>query len=169
MKTSPRCTANGQKLYRAALICEEWNPYLHLKDKAEIQQGTGFVLSCLHSPCGTAGQRAVAPAGSASAEPPASTGRASLEKWSPCCPTHTQAPKPAAGSSLWTSQSSCRCQCSSPQTVTAPPSTCQTTATTMLPWHRITTPIKRKRRLKRLMPICFMNLSQQMENHIIYM
>lgn len=116
---------------------------------SEIQPGVTVVLRCLHSLCGTVGQRAVAPAGPALAEPPASTGRASRGKWSPCCPTHTQAPTLAAGSTLWTSRSTCRCPCSTRPTATAPPFTSLTAATMMLPWPRFTMATRRRMRLRR--------------------
>lgn len=83
-------------------------------------------------PCslrGTMDQRAVAPAGPASAEPPACTGRASQGRWSPCCRTRTRPPTPAAGSSPWTSPTTCRYPCSSRPTATAPRTTSQSPAT----------------------------------------
>lgn len=149
IKTLLHSTAAGHKLHRVTLICEEWNLYLHFNNLSEIQPAVPVVRSCLHSLCGTTGQRAVAPAGRASAEPPASTGRASRGRWSPCCPTHTQAPTSAAGSSLWTRRSTCRCPCSTRPTAMAPPFTSLTTATMMLHWPHITTVIRKRTRLRR--------------------
>lgn len=149
IKTSLHSTATGHKLHRVTLICEEWNLYVHLNNLSEIQPVVAVVRSSLHSLCGTAGQRAVALAGPALAEPPASTGRASRGRWSPCCPTHTQAPTSAAESSLWISRSTCRCPCSTRPTAMARPFTSLTIATTMLPWPHITTVIRKRTRLRR--------------------
>lgn len=104
---------------------------------------------CLRSLRGTTDRRAVAPAGPASAEPPVSTGRASRGRWSRCSLTHTPAPTPAAGSSLWTSRNTCRCRCSCHQTATAPPFTWRNTATRKLHWPRITRVTRRRTRSRR--------------------
>lgn len=104
---------------------------------------------CPRSLRGTTDQRAVAPAGPASPEPPVSTGRASRGRWSRCSLTHTPAPTPAAGSSLWTSRNTCRCRCSCRQTATAPPFTSRSTATRKLHWPHITRVTRRRTRSRR--------------------
>ncbi len=128
---------------------------MRLKNQSDIKEVATVVCSCLHSLCGTAAQRAVAPAGPALAEPPASTGRASRGRWSLCCPTHTQAPTSAAESNHWTSRSTCRCPCSTRRTVTAPPFTSLTTAATMLPRPQITTVITKRTSWRRCSSLHF--------------
>lgn len=158
--------ATCQKLHRVPLFYEELNLNVHLKNHSEIQLVVTVVLSNLHSLCGTAGQRAAAPAGPASAEPPASTGGASRGRWSPCSPTYTQAPTPAAGSSLWTSQSTCRCPCFTRPTATGAPFTSLTTATTTLPWPHFTTVIRKMTRLRRCgsLQLCCLCIYQDFKN-----
>lgn len=124
---SGRFAFTCQKLQTVPLICEELNFYVRWKNHFHL-----VVSCCLHSLCWTMDQRAVAPAGQALAEPPASTGRASRGRWSPCCPTHTQAPTTAAESNLWT-RTICRCPCSTRLTATAPPFTSRTTTMMTLP------------------------------------
>ena len=130
------------------LIGEDLILERHLKEK-RIKPVVAVVCIFLHSLCGTVGQRAGDPAGPAWAEPPACTGEPSRGRWSPCCRTHTQAPTTAAGSNLWTSQSTFRCPCSTRPTAMVPLFTSLTTAATMPPWPHNIPAIKKRKKLRR--------------------
>lgn len=105
-------TNMAESFVHARTILRAWGGFGGCEDAATavIRCLDECAASCVadqSSPCcslprslrGTMDQRAVAPAGPASAEPPACTGRASQGRWSPCCRTHTRSPTLAAGNS----------------------------------------------------------------------